>query len=86
MSLRGSAAVVGIAELAPSKTAPPADELDVMAGLVADALADAGLEHRDVDGLFAVPPRRTMFFPSLLSEHVGSHSSWSFFASLFNFF
>jgi acetyl-CoA acetyltransferase len=71
MSFRGSAAIVGIAELAPSKSPPPGDELDVMAGLVADALADAGLEHDDVDGVFLVPPRREMFFPSKFSEFLG---------------
>jgi len=75
VSLHGSAAIVGIAELAPSKEPPADDDLDVMAGLVADVLADAGLDHGDVDGLFAVPPRRTMFFPSLLSEHLGLRPS-----------
>jgi acetyl-CoA acetyltransferase len=71
MSLKGTAAITGIAEMAPTKTPPPDAELDLMAGLVAEALADAGLEHDDVDGLFAIPPRREMFFPSLLSEHLG---------------
>jgi acetyl-CoA acetyltransferase len=59
--------------MTPTKIAPLDDELDLMAGLVADALADAGLDHDDVDGLFTVPPRQTMFFPSLLSEHLGIH-------------
>jgi acetyl-CoA acetyltransferase len=73
VSLRGAAAITGIAEMTPTKVPPAEDELDLMAGLVADALADAGLGHDDVDGVFTVPPTQTMFFPSLLSEHLGLH-------------
>ncbi len=51
MSLKGSAAVIGIGELKPTKDAPPdATALGLMSDAAAEAIADAGLESRDIDG------------------------------------
>ncbi len=51
MSLKGSAAVIGIGELKPTKDAPPdATALGLMSDAAAEAIADAGLETRDIDG------------------------------------
>ncbi|HLK86910.1 MAG TPA: thiolase family protein [Candidatus Binataceae bacterium] len=51
MSLKGSAAIIGIGELKPTKDAPPdATALGLMSDAAAEAIADAGLESRDIDG------------------------------------
>ncbi len=51
MSLKGTAAVVGIGELKPTKEAPPeATALGLMSNAAAEAIADAGLETKDIDG------------------------------------
>jgi acetyl-CoA C-acetyltransferase len=51
MSLKGTAAVVGIGELKPTREAPPeATALGLMSNAAAEAIADAGLEVRDIDG------------------------------------
>jgi acetyl-CoA acetyltransferase len=51
MSLKGTAAVVGIGELNPTKEAPPeATALGLMSNAAAEAIADAGLETKDIDG------------------------------------
>ncbi len=70
--LRGSAAIVGIAEMPPVKAPPPEREIDIMGRLAAEALADAGLGRGDVDGLLTVPPPgMTMLFPTMLAEYLG---------------
>jgi len=51
MSLKGTAAVVGIGELKPTREAPPdATALGLMSNAAAEAIADAGLEIKDIDG------------------------------------
>lgn len=51
MSLKGTAAVVGIGELKPTREAPPdATALGLMSNAAAEAIADAGLETKDIDG------------------------------------
>jgi acetyl-CoA C-acetyltransferase len=51
MSLKGTAAVVGIGELKPTREAPPeATALGLMSNAAAEAISDAGLEVRDIDG------------------------------------
>jgi acetyl-CoA acetyltransferase len=53
MGLRGDAAIVGVAEYKPEKfsTAPKALHLEQIADLARQALADAGIEAAEVDGL-----------------------------------
>jgi acetyl-CoA C-acetyltransferase len=51
MSLKGTAAVVGIGELKPTREAlPETTALGLMSNAAAEAIADAGLETRDIDG------------------------------------
>ena len=68
MGLRGEARIVGIAERQSERkfTGTPTLSLEQWAGLAADALADAGIDSADVDGVVcagdvrrvvAVPPR-----------------------------
>ena len=52
VDLRKAAAIVGIYEH-PARFAPDKSELLVQAESVIGALADAGLEKKDVDGLFS---------------------------------
>jgi len=53
-SLRGRAAVVGVAESDLGQVTPGLTALDLAAQAAARALADAGLHPRDVDGLFSL--------------------------------
>src|SRR5208282_2212445 len=74
MSLKGKAAAIGIAELKPWKE-PPAGvtPLKLMFQLTADALRDAGLEKRDLDGLLVGVPFADpgMIYPASLAEVLG---------------
>ncbi|GAA1738797.1 acetyl-CoA acetyltransferase [Luedemannella helvata] len=54
MSLRGSTAVVGVAESDLGQVAPGITAIDLAAQAAVRALDDAGLGTRDVDGLFSV--------------------------------
>ncbi len=49
--MRGRGAVVGVGELAPSRTTPGEDTLSLMAKAGLMAIDDAGLELGDVDGM-----------------------------------
>ncbi len=51
MSLKGKAAAIGIGELKPMRDPGDASALDLMAAVAAEAIADAGLEKKDIDGL-----------------------------------
>ncbi len=59
MGLMGQAALVGVAQYKPEKyaTAPRSFHLDQVADLAGVALADAGLELRDIDGLLILVPQ-----------------------------
>src|SRR5713226_1463644 len=50
MSLRNKAAAIGIGELKPTKEPGDATGLGLMAQVAAEAIADAGLEKKDIDG------------------------------------
>ena len=57
MSLKGKAAAIGIAELKPWKEVPAGvTPLQLMGRLTAEALADAGLEKKDLDGFLVGVP------------------------------
>lgn len=76
MGLQGQAALVGAAQYRPEKyaTAPRMFHLDQVAELAGLALADAGLELRDVDGLVVHGPQfheAGMFVPAMVGEHLG---------------
>jgi acetyl-CoA C-acetyltransferase len=74
MSLKGAAAIIGIGELKPGKEpAPDATALGMMSDAAAEAIADAGLEKKDIDGLlcgmaFADPG---MLYPASVAEVMG---------------
>lgn len=72
MSLKGKAAIVGVAEFKPSRYTQGATTLGMLAEVGMQAVADAGLELRDIDGLvteaFAEAP---MFAPATMVEYLG---------------
>ncbi len=69
MSLRGKAAVVGIAEFPTTRTPPPGrTTLGVLAELGGKAIEDAGLRKEDIDGLITYGPE---ILPMTLAEYMG---------------
>jgi len=68
--LRGSVAVVGVAESELGLVAPGTTPLDLMAQGVVRALADCGLRLSDVDGLFAASTQ-LRFTTMALAEYLG---------------
>lgn len=74
MSLKGKAAAIGIAELKPWKEPPPdVTPLKLMGQLTAEALADAGLEKKDLDGFLVGMPFADpgMIYPASATEVLG---------------
>jgi acetyl-CoA acetyltransferase len=74
MSLKGKAAVSGIAELKPWKEAPPdVTPLKLMGQLMVEALADGGLEKQDLDGFLVGMPFADpgMIYPASAAEVLG---------------
>ena len=74
MSLKGTAAVVGIGELKPTKDAPPeATALGLMSNAAAEAIADAGLETKDIDGFLCgmAFADAGMLYPASVAEVMG---------------
>jgi acetyl-CoA acetyltransferase len=74
MSLKGKAAVSGIAELKPWKEAPPdVTPLKLMGQPMVEALADAGLEKQDLDGFLVGMPFADpgMIYPASAAEVLG---------------
>ena len=68
--VRGSVAVVGVAESELGQVAPGTTPLDLMAQGVVRALADCGLQLSDVDGLFAASTQ-LRFTTTALAEYLG---------------
>src|SRR5262245_46257294 len=74
MGLRGEAAIAGICELPPQRTAtgPGAFTIEQYARLAAAAVADAGLDGRSVDGIVTGHlGEATRFVPSTVTEYLG---------------
>ena len=74
MSLKGKAAAIGIAELKPWKDAPPdVTPLKLMGQLAAEALTDAGLDKKDLDGFLVGMPFADpgMLYPASACEVLG---------------
>lgn len=76
MGLKGQTALVGAAQYKPEKysTAPRMFHLEQVADLAGQALSDAGLELRDVDGLVVLGPQfheASMFVPAMVGEYLG---------------
>ena len=78
MSLRGSAAVVGVAELKPTRWTDNVSTIDLFTRVGLQAIADAGLELSDIDGLVAHPMAGVpMLVPSTLIESMGLRCSFA---------
>jgi len=74
MSLKNQAAAIGIAELKPWKEPPPdLTPLSLMARLTAEAIADAGLDKRDIDGFLVGMPSADpgFIYPASAAEVLG---------------
>jgi acetyl-CoA acetyltransferase len=75
MGLRGDAAIVGIAEYRPERkfTGTPTFSLEQWADLAAQALDDAGLDARDVNGIACAHDVREsgFFVPATVAEYCG---------------
>jgi acetyl-CoA acetyltransferase len=78
MTFAGSAAIVGVADLAPRRSSEGATALDLMAKAAVAALDDAGLTMADVDGL-VVPPVSSLpgFVPSAVAEYLGVRATFA---------
>jgi acetyl-CoA acetyltransferase len=72
MSLRGKAAIVGIAEMAPTKRPEGKTSLGIIAQMARGAIADAGLEKTDIDGLLTAASLSdfSMLWPSAAVEYL----------------
>ena len=70
MSLKGKAAAIGIGELKPYREPTDDSALDLMAAVAAEAIADAGLEKKDIDGLLVgmASADPGMTYPSAIGE------------------
>lgn len=78
MSLRGSAAVVGVAELKPSRSTGDETTIGLFTKVGLAAIADAGLELSDIDGLVAHPMAGVpMLVPSTLIESMGLRCTYA---------
>ena len=76
MGLKGNAAIVGAAQYKPEKyaSAPRMFHLEQVADLAARALADAGLQASDLDGLVINGPQfheASVFVPAMAAEYLG---------------
>jgi acetyl-CoA C-acetyltransferase len=73
MSLKGKAAAIGIGELKPLKDPGEETPLRLMANVAAEAIADAGLEKKDIDGFLVGMPFADpgMIYPAAASERLG---------------
>ena len=73
MSLKGKAAAIGIGELKPLKDPGNATALGLMGDVAAEAIADAGLEKKDIDGFLVGMPFSDpgMIYPAAAAEVFG---------------
>ena len=72
MSLRGAAAVVGVAELAPQRYTGEATILELLSQVATEAIDDAGFTRADIDGLIVHPIGGLPgFVPATVAEYLG---------------
>ncbi|BCN27244.1 thiolase family protein [Vibrio alfacsensis] len=76
MGLKGTAAIVGAAQYKPEKyqTAPQMFHLEQVADLGRQAVLDAGLSMKDIDGLVLHGPQfheASIFVPAMAAEYLG---------------
>jgi acetyl-CoA acetyltransferase len=73
MSLRGTAAIVGAAEIPPRRTTPDVTSLEMIARASRLAVLDAGLTPQDIDGLMIGPQvgETPQHAPAAIAEYLG---------------
>jgi acetyl-CoA C-acetyltransferase len=73
MSLKGKAAAIGIGELKPLKEPGEHTALELMGDVAAEAIADAGLQKKDIDGFLVGMPFSDpgMLYPASAAEVLG---------------
>lgn len=72
MSLKGAAAVVGVAERAPQRYSGDLTALDLFSEVAVEAMQDAGIARTEVDGLLVHPVGGLPgFVPATVGEHLG---------------
>ena len=78
MSLRGKAAIVGIGEFKPARYTEGATTLGMLAQVARDAIADAGLEMGEIDGLITEGFAEAPFMaPSTVMEYLGMRARFA---------
>lgn len=78
MSLRGAAAITGIAERKPTRWTDGETTLDMFSRIAVAAVEDAGLELHDIDGVIAHPMAGVpMLVPSTIIELLGLRSTYA---------
>ena len=76
--MRGWAAVTGVAERKPTRWTDGETTIDMTAKIGAQAIADAGLELSDIDGLVCHPMGGVpMLVPSTIGEAMGLHLAYA---------
>jgi acetyl-CoA acetyltransferase len=72
-SLKNAAAITGFAELPATKGGRGVTSLDLLAQVAREAVADAGFEKKDIDGLLVTTPLDvySLFFPTVVGEMLG---------------
>jgi acetyl-CoA C-acetyltransferase len=72
MSLKGKAAIIGFAEMAPQKEAEGKTPLGIKGEVARDAIVDAGLEKKDIDGLLTgmAIADYSVLWPSVVAEYL----------------
>jgi len=78
MSLRGKAAIVGVAEFRPSRYTEGATTLGMLAQVACDAIADAGLDMAEVDGVIVENFAEAPFMaPATIAEYLGLDAAFT---------
>src|SRR5262249_13764003 len=72
MSITGKAAIIGFAEMAPQKGDGDKTPLGIISEVTRAALADAGLEKKDLDGLLTgwALGEYSVLWPSVVAEYL----------------
>ena len=72
MSIKGKAAIIGFAEMAPQKGAGGKSPLGIIGEVARDAITDAGLEKKDIDGLLTgmAIGDYSVLWPSVVADYL----------------
>ena len=72
MSIKGKAAIVGFAEAKPTKSSGEKTALGIIGEVAREAIADAGLEKKDIDGLLTgiAFGDYSVLWPSVVAEYL----------------